>query len=238
MMLSAVRLTGKSCCRRHHHGSLIALTARPPHYYYLDITRRNNSTDTKATLYEGPFAALTLRLKRVSISTAVVSLVGIPLLIKLHGGDVPATGQLAVGGTALLAATGSTVAMSFCFSPYVHTLEKVVIRKCSSSGQTEEECEEEELPEFKQQCLIKATTRNILGMKVETVFDPITDVERSNSSRPFCNLQAKGMPLYIHPELLYNEPLRTQLLSVIQDPAKEEQQKEFAKQQKQDDDFL
>ena len=106
------------------------------------------SNKSPQVLYEGPFAQLSLRLKRVSVTTAALGVVGMPLLMALHGGDVPATGQLAVGGTAIMAAAGSTVALSFCFSPYVHKLERV------------------------DDAQIKATTANILGMRVETTFDP------------------------------------------------------------------
>ena len=76
-------------------------------------------------LYKSPFADLSLRLKRVSLSTAVVGLVGLPILLHLHGGDVPAAGQAALAGTTLIAATGSTFALSYCFSPYVATLERI-----------------------------------------------------------------------------------------------------------------
>ena len=57
-------------------------------------------------LYIGPFSGLTLRLKRVSIFTATVGLIGMPLLLYLQTGTVPLIGQLAVTGTAILAAVG------------------------------------------------------------------------------------------------------------------------------------
>ena len=165
-----------------------------------------------AILYEGPFAQLSLRLKRVSVSTAALGVVGLPLLMALHGGDVPATGQLAVGGTAMMAAAGSTVALSFCFSPYVHKLERV------------------------DDTQIKATTANILGMRVETTFDPSKDVGKAAGSRPFCNFTAKGLPMYIHPEMVYDDELRLQLIGEA-DLENLEKAKEAAEKNK-DDDFL
>lgn len=165
-----------------------------------------------AILYEGPFAQLSLRLKRVSVTTAALGVVGMPLLMALNVGDVPVTGQLAVGGTAIMAAAGSTVALSFCFSPYVHKLERV------------------------DDTQIKATTANILGMRVETTFDPSRDVGKAAGSRPFCNFTAKGLPMYVHPEMVYDDELRLQLIGEA-DLENLEKAKEAAEKSK-DDDFL
>ena len=170
------------------------------------------SNEPPQVLYEGPFAQLSLRLKRVSVTTAALGVVGVPLLMALHGGDVPATGQLAVGGTAIMAAAGSTVALSFCFSPYVHKLERV------------------------DDAQIKATTANILGMRVETTFDPSKDVGKAAGSRPFCNFTAKGLPMYVHPEMVYDDALRLQLIGAA-DLENLEKAKEAAEKNK-DDDFL
>ena len=56
--------------------------------------------------------------------TAFTGTFGMPALVYLHTGTVPAVGQAAVGGTALLAAVGSTVLLNFCVSPYVHTIKQ------------------------------------------------------------------------------------------------------------------
>jgi hypothetical protein len=152
-----------------------------------------------------------------------------PLLIALHGGDVPAAGQVAVGGTACFVAIGSTLAMSFCFSPYVHTLEWISPPIKSHTDGSSEESSSAADP-----ILLKATTRNIIAMKVETIFDPAKDIMPAPGSRPFCNMVAKGVPMFIHPELLYDETLRTQLLGERKD--EDEQTKATSKNT--DDDFL
>ena len=61
---------------------------------------------------------------------------------------------------------------------------------------------------------------------METVFDPATDVEHYNGLRPFCNFTAKGVPLFMHPELILDDKLRTQLIGEIEE----------AKEVKDDDD--
>jgi hypothetical protein len=169
-----------------------------------------NSTDAHEpqVIYEGPFAVLSTRLKAVSISSAVVGALGVPLLIAFYGGDVPALGQYALGGTTLFAACGSTVAVNFCFQPYVYTLERVPVRSCRAKKETSEEVQQKAA----QQYLVKATWRNFLVMRRETVFDPATDVQPYKGIRPFCNFVAKGVPLFIHPEVLLDDKLRLQLL--------------------------
>lgn len=173
---------------------------------------RWNTVDTKNSqlVYEGPFASHALRLKLVSITSAAVAIVGIPSALILHAGDVPLAGQLAVGGSAMIGAVGSTVAMSFVFSPYVHTLERVPVRLCHSKKDDETAAVTEE--QASQKWLLKATTRNILAMKVETVFDPQTDIGTYSGIRPFCNFTAKNMPMYVHPDLILDDKLRTQLV--------------------------
>ena len=59
-------------------------------------TANEDNEEEPAVLYEGPFAALTLRLKRVSLTSAVIGIVGLPALSFFYGAadSVPATGQL------------------------------------------------------------------------------------------------------------------------------------------------
>lgn len=175
---------------------------------------RSNTVDTKNSklLYEGPFASLALRLKLVSITSAGLALVGIPLLISMHTGDVPLAGQLAVGGSAMVGAVGSTVAMSFVFSPYVTMLERVPVRLCHAKQDDDSDSKQNVTEQAAQEWLLKATTRNMLAMKVETVFDPQTDIASYAGIRPFANFTAKGVPMYVHPDLILDDELRTQLV--------------------------
>eukprot|EP00560_Eucampia_antarctica_P006403 CAMPEP_0197828064 /NCGR_PEP_ID=MMETSP1437-20131217/4708_1 /TAXON_ID=49252 ORGANISM="Eucampia antarctica, Strain CCMP1452" /NCGR_SAMPLE_ID=MMETSP1437 /ASSEMBLY_ACC=CAM_ASM_001096 /LENGTH=228 /DNA_ID=CAMNT_0043429145 /DNA_START=187 /DNA_END=873 /DNA_ORIENTATION=+ len=183
----------------------------------LDDDEEEEEEDDKGLLYKGPFAKLTLKLKRVSLTTAFMGLFGVPLLAVLKsGGDVSAIGKVAVGGVAVLAATGSTLALSFCFSPYIHTLEVM-----PSSSKEEE--------------LLKATTRNILGVTVETIFDPNKDVVPYKGNRPFCNFLANDKSLYVHPELIHDQKLYAQLFGETKEQQEETERKH---QQSQDDEFF
>lgn len=171
-------------------------------------------------VYEGPFANMALRLKRISITTAIASIVGAPAII-FFGSNLPMSGQLAVGGTAIVAACGSTAALSFCFSPYIHTLEWIPVRKChatktaesNTATNTAEVQDKEEFNEC-QTFLLKATTRNLFSMKCETIFDPsqVKHIGEFQTYRPFCNFMVKDKHFFIHPELLQDDDLRIQLL--------------------------
>ena len=226
-------------------------------------------TPPGSILYQGPFASLTLRLKRISITTAVLSMTGVPLIILLKAWFIPGaemdvqdtlaaadhllntntsmdtttpsssfnvSKQVIVGATAVLAATGSTAALSYCFSPYVHTLEYYTQNSNSSSS------------------LIQAKTRNIWAREVHTVFDMDRDViplsvltsGKSPLTRPFCNFIAKGLPMYVHPELIHDAILREKLFG--EKPTAMEVESETSsypttrqtleEKQKKDDDFL
>lgn len=219
-------------------------------------------------VYEGPFANLALRLKRISITSAVASIIGAPSIL-IFGSNLPISGQLAVGGTAILAACGSTAALSFCFSPYIHTLEWIPVRKCKvtinhtqnhdSITEEVEECsqhhqhhthpqeEEADKTEFKdcQTFLLKATTRNIFSMKCETIFDPseVKHIGDFQTYRPFCNFMVKDKHFFLHPELLHDDELRIQLLgrekgTLVQDPASDTATTTHTKKRDPDDDFL
>ena len=167
-------------------------------------------------IYESPFAALTLKLKRVSLTSAAIGIVGLPVLSVFYGaGDVPATGQLAVVATAGVTAVGSTMLLGYCFSPYVHTME---LLDDNSNGEQK----------------IKMFTRDILARQVETIFDPATDVSppAKNNTRPFCNFMVRGKPFYIHPDLVKDHKVRAQLLGEEKEIVAE------VKKKTDDDEFL
>lgn len=166
---------------------------------------------TNNPLYEGPLAGIPPRLKIVSITTASGSMLGIPYLILTHTGDLGLAGQLAVGGAAMLAGTASTFVLNFFFSPYVHSLERIPVRKCQAKV--------DEDPELKaaQGYLIKATTRNLFCRKIEIVFDPSTEVSPYEGARPFANFVVKGTPLFVHGDMILDYKLRNQLLPEMKD---------------------
>lgn len=142
------------------------------------------------------------RLKIVSITSCGLSLVGLPLFVFLKNGDLPNASQVGMGGIALFAATGSTLALHFVFGPYALTIEEIVKSDTTNKDDMDDDDKE---------TLLKATTRSVFGWKNEIVFDPSTDVMPYTGSRPFANFLAKDTALYAHPELL-DEAMRQTLL--------------------------
>lgn len=165
-------------------------------------TIQDDSKEKSDIFYEGPFAGMSTRLKAVSITSAFVGAFGVPTLLFMYSGDVSQLGQFALGGTATAAACGSTVLVHYFFTPYVHTLEHVHVKETVDETTSEPE----------QKKLIKATWRNLFVLKQETIFDPLIDVTPYDGNRPFCNFFVRGIPLYVHPELVMEDTLRKKLL--------------------------
>ena len=103
--------------------------------------------------------------------------------------QVPLGGQVAVSGTALLAAAGSTVLLNYCVTPYVHEITK--------EGEN-----------------FTAMTANLFGMRTTTQFnlDQVVTPTDAKLSRPFCNFVANGTPMYIHGELFNDKAILKKLL--------------------------
>lgn len=211
---------------------------------YLTTTSKDvdeEASKDKQLIYEGPFRELTLTLKRISVTTCAIGFVGIPMIVYAQGlsSSMSLTAQIAVAGTTMLAACGSTVALSFCFSPYVHSLTYVDDERKDNDGSqtssTVTAIEEENSFAEEENKLLQAITCNILGMKVKTIFNPSIDITSPNK-RPFCNFIAKGMPMYIHPQLMEDEKLRRQFFGDAADtlPKKTDEMRKEEKEEKKD----
>lgn len=196
------------------------------------------TTSTSTTLlYESPFAPLTLKLKRVSLTSAAVGIVGLPLLTLFYGsGDVPATGQLAVIATAAVTAVGSTVLLGYCFTPYVHTLELVHNTGATTATTNNDNNKDRD----NNTTMIRMITRDILARQVTTVFDPDTDVAPppKNNTRPFCNFTVRNRPYYIHADLVTDRKVRAQLLVGQDEEGKKKEEEEGMKKKTDEDEFL
>jgi hypothetical protein len=200
----------------------------------------SSSSSSSVVIYEGPFASLTLRLKRVSLTSAMIGMIGLPALTAFHGvastssSSVPPSGQMAVVLTAGIAAVGSTALLGYCFSPYVHAMERIVVDTpppsrdggasvayASSGDDARVEDVDDDVVDDDNRSetgggggLVRIITRDILTRRVETIFDPARDVAPppTVTSRPFCNFLVRGIPMYVHPELIHDDELRYRLL--------------------------
>lgn len=196
-----------------------------------------SSDENSPIIYQSPMGGLITRLKIVSITSCLISVVGLPLFIAIKNGDWPTAQQLGLGSVAFMGATGSTVGLHFVFGPYILDMEKIPVEKChSEEGEGEEVAVEEGIKKESYKSddttspkdfMLKATTRSVFGLRSELVFNPATDITPYEGFRPFANFCAKGVTLYAHPNLL-DDDLRQLLLwsKPVEDP------------ENKDDDFL
>jgi hypothetical protein len=184
-------------------------------------------------VYESPLGNVVTRLRTVSLCSGIIGTLGLPLIIAAKGGNLPSTGMLATGLLFVAGSLGSTVAIYFVFSPYAYTIESIPIRKCKKAETDESETDDDEKVTVveqktdptsrKKDVLLKAFTKSLFLTRTDTVFDPATDVVAYKGLRPLCNLLVKGMPMYVHPEFVYDETLRKLLnLDAKEKPLKEE----------------
>jgi hypothetical protein len=174
-------------------------------------TGNNYNEDDPTLLYTSSMGKLITRLKIVSITSCVLSIVGLPTFIYLKTGTWPNLRQSALGGVAFMGATGSTLALHFVFGPYILYLRRLTTGTGtgsdgdgdSDSTTTNKDDENNNNNDNNNVVLFKATTRSIFGWQTEYVFDPLKDITPYSGIRPFANFVAKGdVTLYAHPELL------------------------------------
>eukprot|EP00339_Tiarina_fusa_P013941 CAMPEP_0117020252 /NCGR_PEP_ID=MMETSP0472-20121206/15422_1 /TAXON_ID=693140 ORGANISM="Tiarina fusus, Strain LIS" /NCGR_SAMPLE_ID=MMETSP0472 /ASSEMBLY_ACC=CAM_ASM_000603 /LENGTH=413 /DNA_ID=CAMNT_0004725415 /DNA_START=65 /DNA_END=1303 /DNA_ORIENTATION=+ len=210
--------------------------------------------DPDAPLYTSPMGNLISRLKIVSITSCVMSIVGLPCMIYIKNGDWPNAKQLGMGGIAFMGATGSTLALHFVFGPYILDMKEIpVVRECSSSSSKKESISKKDEEDGEEKVkdseaatttsttstttttttstasptLFEATTRSVFGWKKRHVFDPMTDVTPFVGFRPFANFVVKGdTPLYVHSELLDDVTRAKLLLSHLEQAAVDPEEEE------------
>ena len=171
-----------------------------------DDKNKKPMLDEPRLLYQAPMGGLVSRLKRISITSCLISVIGLPMLIYLKNGTWPDAKQIGMGGFAFVSASGSTLALHFVFGPYVMDLYEIPVQQ---SHTVKEENENKSgsstivRQPSGQEFLYKATVRSILGLTQEVVFNPLTDITRYQGARPFANFVVKDQyVLYCHPELL------------------------------------
>ena len=162
-----------------------------------------------AVRYDGPLKDLISRLKMVSITGCVLSVCVLPALVFLKHGDLPNARQATLGTVATLGAVGSTAALQFVFGSYVLELQSVYLPTTITSNDENSNADPKASNinnNDTNRLIFEATTRSVFGFWTTTHrFDPLNgqDVQPyTHGVRPFANFTAKGIPLYVHPNLL------------------------------------
>jgi hypothetical protein len=169
-------------------------------------------------IYEAPLAASIKSLKRVSVTTALLSLAIPPAVIFGGAGDVPLSGQIAITAVTMIASLGSTSAIHFLFSPYVLSLSVLSAEEEEGDkGETEAMDSEAavELPELNNDSVLEAKTLTLLGGEQASSF-VVKDVPGGKvpgSSRPFVNFAtSSGRPYFVHASVFEHKRLLSRLL--------------------------
>ncbi|CAB9513579.1 Inherit from NOG: transmembrane protein 70 [Seminavis robusta] len=186
---------------------------------------KSDDTQKPELLYEGPMSSLITSLKVFSLSSAILSSVGLPALVVFKGMDTFGGIHVAMITTTVMGACASTIGLQWIFAPYVYTLERIPIRQChyvKASPEEDSPREEKESSSSNSPCLLKATTRSIFLTRIHHVFDPEMDVSPAPRStiRPFCSFFVKGKPLYIHEQLIQSPQLSKALFVNKAEPIK------------------
>jgi len=175
------------------------------------------SFSSRFQIYEAPLAASIKSLKRVSVTTALLSLAIPPAVIFGGAGNVPLSGQIAITAVTMIASLGSTSAIHFLFSPYVLSLSVVSAEEEGGKGETEAAESEAavELPELNNDSVLEAKTLTLLGGEQASSF-VVKDVPGGKvpgSSRPFVNFAtSSGRPYFVHASVFENKRLLSRLL--------------------------
>lgn len=112
-----------NCFVRHHSSSSTSGSTGEPTPENVAVT---------VVVYESPIANVVGKLRGVSLMTALIGAIGVPMLVAVKG-SIPDVGILAVASTFVTGSLGSTAAIHYIFGPYVYRLERIPVRVCSSS---------------------------------------------------------------------------------------------------------
>lgn len=195
-------------------------TAKP------DASEDVEEDEEDTLLYEGPMKRMITTLKVFSLSSAVLSTIGLPGMMLVKGIDMYTTVHIMMVGTTVMGSIGSTLGLQYIFAPYVYTLERIPRSSIVEPAEENSADGNEEAPTAaaaaavdtnadtpkpieKGDFLLKATTRSVFAMNVIHIFDPQTDITGvpGGTIRPFCSFFANGKPLYIHEQMIQDPKL-------------------------------
>ena len=150
--------------------------------------------------YIAPLASPIKSLKKVSVTTAALSLF-IPPAVVLQGSEsVPVSGQVAITAITMLCSLGSTAAIQYLFSPYVLSMAKV---EDGSPADGVENMDTE----------FEVKTMTLFAQEKATRFK-LSDClpKPKGSARPFVSFVGDGKPYFLHTTVFPEKKLLRKLL--------------------------
>jgi hypothetical protein len=151
----------------------------------------------RTVFYEAPLAKAVQNLKRVSITTALLSLTIPPAVIFGGSESVPISGQIAITVVTMIASLGSTSAIHYLFSPYILTLAKLTgANKPTNPGEE----------------LLEAKTMTLFATQKSHVFKVKDCSAKTSSLRPFVSFNVKDKPYFVHASVFDDKKLLQKML--------------------------
>ena len=145
-------------------------------------TFRHKSDDVKSNdrqlVYEGPLSRSVQHVKVFSLSTALATIVGTPILMIYGKESVPLVGKLAIATTILLAGTTTTFIL--------HWITKVYVHKMFYNVATE---------------TFIVETMSMLARRKEAEFK-LNEIRLAKEPTSFATFQARGKKYFLHTDLL------------------------------------
>lgn len=157
------------------------------------------SETSSTVVYEGiqGFTKRLRWLRRVSLTSSVFSVVGLPLMIAMKMSTVALIGQYAIVGSVIMSTVSSTALLQLLTHPYVVRIHEIKnVNRVNIESRT-----------------FRAVRINVFGSFVETEFN-LCDVEGNNKFvNPFASFRANKNYYYIVGSLISDVDLRKTLTS-------------------------
>lgn len=190
MMIRLHRLTNFRSVGRVSYRCFLSTESKPK-------SAASSTSSSSTIVYEGPFAGMLKRLRRVSIVSTTVAFVGFPLtmVFGIPSASISLAGQLGVVGTSLLASASSTFFLQLITHPYVTELREIKQEGVEVSGDQKD-----------RQFLVSRL--NYFGNTVQTQFNLSQVTKGVGKAHPYASCQADGQHLYLHGSELKDTSLR------------------------------
>ena len=165
----------------------------------------SRTEEDRSVIYEAPLAAPIKSLKKVSVTTAMLSLAIPPAVVFQGSESVPLSGQIAITAVTLLASLGSTSAIHFLFSPYVLSMARV--------NSTPDESSTTGPPGKSGDQTFEVNTMTLFASEQTSTFK-LSEARPTPSStkRPFVSFIGAGKPLFVHGSVFEDKGLLRKLL--------------------------
>jgi hypothetical protein len=160
-------------------------------------TKNNRKVDSISSeapkwieVYTGYYAKKLGILRKISISSSALSVVGMPVVVALNSGNLSLAAKVMIAGVAISASLGSTAVLHGITFPYVVKLEATIL----DDGALR----------------FMATRLNLLGKPRFNEFS-LDDIQKIKvSQHPYANFQAKGEYFYVRHQSIDQEELQKQ----------------------------